>query len=114
MWFLAVYLLVTACTPLTMKAWKRLGWISFVIYIPLVLGIVQVELVLALEPLSRRMLDSVRIWTATVLMNGMIVTVYLWHLTAFVLVMTFVRIALGGVGLDSMPGTTEWWLSRPL
>ena len=77
MWFLAVYLLVTACTPLTMKAWKRLGWISFVIYIPLVLGIVQVELVLALEPLSRRMLDSVRIWTATVLMNGMIVTVYL-------------------------------------
>ena len=201
-WILAVYLLVTACTPLAMKAWKRFGWLSFAIYIPitalvdwlrfahdvpfisftnflwvflaihqlgfawrdgkfesrpfalgwfvtslgvliavtvygfypvsmvsapdgfsnslpptfalLALGAVQVGLVLALEPAGRRMLDKIGIWTATVLMNGMIMTVFLWHLTAFVLVMTFVWIALGGIGLDSVPGTGAWWTSRPL
>ena len=34
-WFLAVYLLVTTCTPLTHRAWERFGWASFAIYIPL-------------------------------------------------------------------------------
>ncbi|WP_299193148.1 acyltransferase [uncultured Erythrobacter sp.] len=201
-WFLAVYLLVTACTPLAYKAWKRFGWLSFAIYIPLAmgvdylrfahdvpyisftnflwvflgihqlgfawrdgkfdnrlfaalwfavglavlvsitvygfypvsmvsapggfsnslpptlalfaLGVVQVGLVLALEPLGRKMLDNIGIWTATVLMNGMIMTVYLWHLTAFVLVMTAVWLGLGGMGLGPVPGTGEWWATRPL
>ena len=27
-WFLAVYLLVTGCTPLTYWAWKRFGWLA--------------------------------------------------------------------------------------
>ncbi|MEM1052398.1 MAG: acyltransferase [Pseudomonadota bacterium] len=201
-WFLAVYLLVTACTPLAIRAWKRFEWVSFLIYIPLTtgvdvlrfmfdvpyisftnflwvflaihqlgfawrdgkfadrlftlvwfllglgalisitvygfypvsmvsapdgfsnslpptlallaLGVVQVGLVLGLEPLGRRMLNNVRLWTATVLMNGMIMTVFLWHLTAFVLVMTFVWVALGGIGLDSVPGTSQWWSTRPI
>jgi hypothetical protein len=75
---------------------------------------VQVGLVLGLEPLGRRMLDSVRLWTATVLMNGMIMTVYLWHLTAFVLVMTVAWLGFGGAGLDTVPGSGAWWASRPL
>ncbi len=200
--FLAVYLLVTACTPLAHKAWKRFGWLSFAVYIPLAilvdwlrfthgvpyisftnflwvflaihqlgfawregrfdnrlfafgwfgvglailvsitvygfypvsmvsapggfsnslpptlalfaLGVVQVGLVLTLEPLGRKMLDNVALWTATVLMNGMIMTVYLWHLTAFVLVMTIVWLGLGGAGLDSVPGTGAWWVTRPM
>ena len=201
-WFLAVYLLVTALTPLAWKAWQRFGWLSFAIYIPiamatdwltfsagveyinftnflwvflaihqlgfawrdgrfesrffaigwfvigfailvsitvygfypvsmvsapggfsnslpptlalLALGLAQVGLVLALEPLGRKMLNNIGIWTATVLMNGMIMTVYLWHLTAFVLVMTVAWLGLGGLGLDSVPGSSAWWLSRPM
>jgi len=201
-WFLAVYLLVTGCTPLTYWAWKRFGWISFAWFIPaailtdwltfsaqvpyvnftnflwvflgihqlgfawrdgkfenrlfalgwfvvglgllisitvysfypvamvaapgelsnslpptlalFALGLAQVGLVLALEPLGRRMLDNLNIWTATVLMNGMIMTVYLWHLTAFVLVMTVCWVLLGGLGLDQVPGSPAWWASRPL
>lgn len=201
-WFLAVYLLVTACTPLMARAWDKLGWGSLVIlaalamltdwltftrgvpwvnftnflwvflaihqlgfawragkfakswfawawfavslailvritafgFYPvsmvsapggfsnslpptlalLALGMMQVGLVLALEPAGRRMLDNVRIWTATVLMNGMIMTVFLWHLTAFVLVMTAAWLGFGGAGLDSVPGTAAWWLSRPV
>lgn len=201
-WFLAVYLLVTAFTPLMFKAWERFGWLSFAAFIPLAmladwltftagvpyvnftnflwvflavhqlgfawregrfdnrlfalatfavglailvsitvhgfypvsmvsapggfsnslpptlalfaLGVTQVGLVLALEPLGRRMLENVGVWTATVLMNGMIMTVFLWHLTAFVLVMTVTWLVLGGMGLDSIPGTGEWWLTRPV
>jgi hypothetical protein len=201
-WFLAVYLLVTAFTPIAYRAWQRFGWLSFAVFIPaamltdwltftakvpwvnftnflwvflgihqlgfawragkfaatwfawvwfavslailvsitvfgfypvsmvsapggfsnslpptlalFALGAVQIGLVLALEPAGRRMLDHVGVWTATVLMNGMIMTVFLWHLTAFVLVMTIAWLALGGAGLDTVPGTGAWWASRPL
>lgn len=201
-WFLAVYLLVTAFTPIAYRAWQRFGWLSFAVFIPaamltdwltftakvpwvnftnflwvflgihqlgfarragkfaatwfawvwfavslailvsitvfgfypvsmvsapggfsnslpptlalFALGAVQIGLVLALEPAGRRMLDHVGVWTATVLMNGMIMTVFLWHLTAFVLVMTVAWLALGGAGLDDVPGTGAWWASRPL
>ncbi|NCP12566.1 MAG: acyltransferase [Sphingomonadales bacterium] len=201
-WFLAVYLLVTAFTPLAHRAWQRWGWLSFAVFIPLAmltdwltfsagipwvnfsnflwvflgihqlgfawragrfahplfawgwfavslailvaitvngfypvamvsapggfsnslpptlalfaLGAAQVGLVLALEPAGRRMLDHAGVWTATVLMNGMIMTVFLWHLTAFVLVMTVAWLGFGGVGLDTVPGTAGWWATRPL
>ncbi len=201
-WFLAVYLLVTAFTPIAQRAWDRLGWGSFAIFVPLAmltdwltfthnvpwvnftnflwvflalhqlgfawragkfarplfawgwfavslailvkitvfgfypvsmvsapggfsnslpptlalfaLGSTQVGLVLALEAAGRRMLASTGVWTATVLMNGMIMTVFLWHLTAFVLVMTVDYLLLGGMGLGPVPGTGEWWATRPL
>ena len=67
-----------------------------------------------LEPLGRRMLERVGLWTWTVLMNGMIMTVFLWHLTAFVLVMAADWLLLGGLGLGPVPGTSEWWVTRPL
>ena len=79
----------------------------------LALGMTQTGLVLALEPWGRKLLDNLTVWTATVLMNGMIMTVYLWHLTAYVLVMVAAWLA-GGIGLRVMPGTGEWWLSRPV
>ncbi|MXO50693.1 hypothetical protein GRI42_05165 [Erythrobacter gaetbuli] len=46
-------------------------------------------------------------------MNGMNMTVYLWHLTAYVLVMVATWLS-GGIGLRVMPGTGEWWLGRPV
>lgn len=77
------------------------------------LGMTQTGLVLALEPWGRKWLDNLSIWTATVLMNGMIMTVYLWHLTAYVLVMVIAWLA-GGIGLQMFPGTAEWWWTRPV
>ena len=79
----------------------------------LALGIAQAGFALALEPAGRRMLDTIRVWTAVVLVNGMIMTIYLWHLTAFVLVMVAAWL-LGGIGLDVQPGTAAWWLARPV
>ncbi len=198
-WFLAVYLIVSALVPLTHRAWKRWGmwsfwalvagavlvdwlaigqrvsvvnWLNFLfvwlavhqlgyywqegrfnrpllwfvdwlfllvllvkygpypvamIGVPgselsnsmpptlalLALGNTQIGLALVLEPAMRRLLDQAWLWIATVLVNGMIMTVYLWHLTAFVLVMVAAWL-LGGVGLDVAPGSADWWLARPV
>jgi hypothetical protein len=79
----------------------------------LALGIAQAGFALALEPAGRRMLDSIRIWTGVVLVNGMIMTIYLWHLTAFVLVMIAAWL-FGGIGLNVAPGSAAWWLARPV
>ena len=79
----------------------------------LALGIAQSGFALAVEPAGRQMLENMRLWTATVLLNGMIMTVYLWHLTAFVFVMVAAWL-MGGIGLHLMPGSGEWWLARPV
>ena len=79
----------------------------------LALGIAQAGIALTLEPILRRWLESDRAWTAVVLVNGMIMTIYLWHLTAFVAVVTGAWL-LGGAGLHSFPATSDWWLARPL
>lgn len=79
----------------------------------LALGIAQTGIALALEKPARKMLDGITAWTTVVLINGMIMTVYLWHLTAFVLVMVAAWL-LGGIGLHVAPGSTGWWLARPI
>jgi peptidoglycan/LPS O-acetylase OafA/YrhL len=79
----------------------------------LALGIAQTGFALALESQARRMLDNITIWTAVVLVNGMIMTVYLWHLSAFVFVMVGAWL-LGGIGLNAEPGSGAWWLARPI
>jgi hypothetical protein len=77
------------------------------------LGVFQAGLLLSIEAPMRRLLSSVRLWAATVLINSMIMTVYLWHLTVMVVVISLAFLA-GGLGLQLEPGSSEWWLSRPL
>ena len=79
----------------------------------LALGVFQFGLLLALEGPMRRALSGMRLWTATVLVNSMIMTVYLWHLTVMVIVVALLYMA-GGFGLTVEPGTTQWWLWRPV
>jgi len=79
----------------------------------LALGIFQFGLLLALESPMRRALNNLRLWTATVLINSMIMTVYLWHITVMVIFAAILYLA-GGIGLGIEPGTSEWWWSRPV
>ncbi len=79
----------------------------------LALGIFQFGLLLALETPMRRALDGLRLWTATVLINSMIMTVYLWHITVMILFVSALHLA-GSPGLDIEPGTNAWWWSRPV
>ena len=79
----------------------------------LALGIFQFGLLLSLESPVRRALNGLRLWTATVLINSMIMTVYLWHITVMVIIAALLYLA-GGIGLGFEPGSSEWWLSRPV
>ncbi len=77
------------------------------------LGVFQFGLLLALENPMRRLMSGLRLWTATVLINSMIMTVYLWHITVMVLFGAALYLS-GGFGLGLEPGSPEWWYSRPL
>jgi surface polysaccharide O-acyltransferase-like enzyme len=75
------------------------------------LAIMQGGLLLAAQAPARRWLTGRIVWAATVAMNGNIMTLFIWHLTATVLVV-FVAYLAGGFGLRLQPGSSDWWLSR--
>lgn len=77
------------------------------------LAAVQFGLLLTVEAPMRRVLRRLDVWAATVMVNGLIMTVYLWHLTVLVIVVALAWLA-GGFGLHVEPATPEWWLTRPL
>src|SRR5215469_11337435 len=75
------------------------------------LAIMQGGLLLAAQAPARRWLTGRVVWTATVAVNGNIMTIFIWHLTATVLVVFGAYLA-GGFGLRLQPGSSAWWLSR--
>ncbi len=77
------------------------------------LGVLQFGLLLAIEQPMQKWLNNIKVWAATVLINSMIMTVYLWHLTIMVALVGLAYLA-GGIGLGVEPGSSEWWQSRPL
>ncbi|HSJ33764.1 MAG TPA: acyltransferase [Acidimicrobiia bacterium] len=77
------------------------------------LGLFQAGLVLAMEGPLRRWLDRPGPWRATVAVNSQIMTIYLWHLTAMVILLGLSLLA-GGLGLGVEPLTPLWWWTRPL
>jgi fucose 4-O-acetylase-like acetyltransferase len=79
----------------------------------LALGIVQCGLLLSIEAPMRRWLSKATPWTAVVLVNSMIMTVFLWHLTASTLSIG-VALLLNDIGLEVMPGSGTWWAIRPV
>jgi len=79
----------------------------------LALGITQIGFLLAIEKPMRRWLDRGRVWTATVLVNGLIMPVFLWHSTVMMLLIGACFWLLPNVLLP-LPGTVEWWSYRPL
>lgn len=79
----------------------------------LALGIFQGGLLLSLEKPIRKWLDKKKVWTTVVLINGMIMTLFLWHVTVLILVASS-ALALGGIGLGIAPGVSAWWLTRPI
>lgn len=79
----------------------------------LILGISQFGVLLAIESPMRRMLTGMRVWAATVLINSMIMTLFLWHLTVMVIVVGLAYLA-GGLGLGLEPASADWWATRPI
>lgn len=77
------------------------------------LGLCQVGLLLSVEPQAQHWLAGRRPWTATIAINSSIMTLYLWHMSALVVV-TGTLVGLGGVGIKVPINSGIWWLTRPL
>jgi Acyltransferase family len=70
-----------------------------------------VALAMLLRSPARRWLERRKTWTAVVGVNGVIMTAFLWHLTALLLgVAIFYPMGFPQPGA----GTTVWWLTRPV
>jgi fucose 4-O-acetylase-like acetyltransferase len=79
----------------------------------LAIGCVQGGLMLLLSKPVSRWLMNVRAWMAVILVSRMIMTVYLWHITALI-ALVCLSFIVGGTGLEATPAGTTWWLLRPV
>lgn len=70
-----------------------------------------VGLVMLLRPYVTRWLARPRVWTAVVALNGVVMTVFLWHLTALLLAV-FLLLPRGFP--QPAVGTLAWWAWRPV
>jgi fucose 4-O-acetylase-like acetyltransferase len=71
----------------------------------------QVALAMLVRPAISRRLANRNVWRTVVAGNAVAMTVFIWHMTALLVVIATVS-ALG-FGLATRP-TTAWWLQRPL
>jgi fucose 4-O-acetylase-like acetyltransferase len=76
----------------------------------LALGVAQTGLVLLLEGVGNRWLERPRVWFAVAVANSMIMTFYLWNMSAVVL--AAVLVFPTGIAPQPEPLTTAWWLLR--
>ena len=77
------------------------------------LGLLQIGLFLSLEGPIRKWLARKRVWTSVVLVNGMIMTVFLWHSTVMMLIVGAGFWLVPAV-FDLVPGVGFWWAMRPV
>ena len=70
-----------------------------------------VALAMIIRAPAQRWLERRRVWTAVVAVNGLIMTTFLWHLTALLLGVT-IFYPLNFPQPDA--GTWEWWITRPV
>jgi fucose 4-O-acetylase-like acetyltransferase len=76
-----------------------------------VLTVFELAVALLLRPVVSRWLQREGAWTVVVAGNGIIMTIFLWHLTAALIAVD----VLYHVGFpQAAGGSTMWWLTRPL
>jgi hypothetical protein len=71
----------------------------------------QVGAAMLLRERVSRWLEKTRPWTAVIAANSMIMTVFLWHMTAYLIAILLLHPLGLGHPTDS---TASWWLQRPL
>ena len=78
------------------------------------LGTMQVGIIWGSAPAVKRLTARARNWHGVVAFSGVIMTVYLWHLSAMSLVAAAGLLTFNGEMFRIEPGTTAWWLTRPV
>jgi peptidoglycan/LPS O-acetylase OafA/YrhL len=78
----------------------------------LALGVAQTGVVLVLDRAGNRWLERPRVWLAVAVANSMIMTFYLWNMSAVVL--AAVLVFPTGIAPQPEPLSTAWWWLRPV
>ncbi len=78
------------------------------------LALVQVGIILASARRIASWAERQRNWRPIVAISGFMMTIYVWHLTALSLMIAVGVFTFDGRLLSLEPGTTWWWLSRPV
>ena len=74
-------------------------------------GIWSIGAVMLLRPAANRLLRRASWWKTTILANTIVMTLFLWHMTAYLVAI----LALWPLGLGHETDTTaRWWLERPI
>lgn len=79
-----------------------------------VLGAMQLGVIWGTQPWVRRFTARAASWHGVVAVSGIIMTIYLWHLSAMSLVAAAGLFTFDGAAFKIEPGTTAWWVTRPL
>ena len=80
----------------------------------LLLGLVQIGIILASAPRVERFAFRPRAWRFIVGTSGLMMTIYVWHLTSLTLVIAAGSSLFNGALLEVEPGTALWWATRPV
>jgi fucose 4-O-acetylase-like acetyltransferase len=74
-------------------------------------GVWSIGAIMLLRPFLARWLGDPGPWRATIFLNGVIMTLFLWHMTAYL----FTVLTLWPLGFGQQHDSTAgWWLERPL
>lgn len=79
----------------------------------LALGLAQIGFLLSIEGPMRSWLSHRKVWTSTVLVNGLIMPIFLWHSTVMMLLIGASFWLLPNF-LITLPGSSDWWMLRPV
>jgi fucose 4-O-acetylase-like acetyltransferase len=77
----------------------------------LAMGIWSIGVVMLLRPVLSRWLKRPRVWGSVIYLNTVVMTLFLWHMTAFLLAL----LVLWPLGFGQQGDTTaSWWIERPM
>jgi hypothetical protein len=77
----------------------------------LAMGVWSIGALMLVRPWLARWLERGRVWKAVVVLNTVVMTLFLWHMTAFLMAV----LVLWPLGLGQQGDTTaSWWIERPI
>jgi hypothetical protein len=79
-----------------------------------ILGFVQAGVIWAASAKISQFAHRQSVWHSVVAISGVMMTIYLWHLTAMTLIASVFLFAFDGAVFKIEPGTTAWWVTRPV
>lgn len=79
-----------------------------------ILSFMQFGIIIGTQHSVRRFTTKPRAWHGVVTVSGILMTIYLWHLSAMSLIAAAGLFTFGGRAFKIEPGTMLWWVTRPI